>query len=385
MKLKNYFIFSLIFSLIFIAQFCIHAQDLTFTFANAQNTNDGSDNFYEVDVMAASTAGFELGSSQVYINFNTGAFGTNVHANGALTITRPEGSVLAKKVLGSFDFYESFTQNDNTDSRFSFSWQQAGFSSACLGGNNITNSAGIVFHVKVKYTPGGFGQHAGFCFEGSGIFGDQTFTACGPSDSCTSKNCTAAPNAQITNDNFSCSGAALPIELLFFKAETTDNRRVQLSWQTATEQNNDFYSIEKSRDGFIFETIDEIPSLGNTNHTQDYQTWDENPFLGINYYRLKQTDFNGTFSYSDIRSVHIEGFHPTVLIYPNPTKELLHIQISEPQKFTSFQLMDYTGRVLLNEAVLDIAPLDISHLPQGTYLLKIFMNNDVLLKRILIQ
>ncbi len=84
----------------------------------------------------------------------------------------------------------------------------------------------------------------------------------------------------------------LPIELLFFKA-SCENNSTKLSWATASETNNDYFSVEKSQDGFTFENINNIPGAGNSNNTLFYSATDEKPFSGTTYYRLKQTDFNG--------------------------------------------------------------------------------------------
>jgi len=100
--------YSVLFSLFLITLInnSIFSQDVSFAFANAQNTNDGSNDFYEVDVMISSTSGFKLGSGLLYFNYNTAAFGTNVNANGGLTVTQPTGSVLAELVFGMFPFYQ---------------------------------------------------------------------------------------------------------------------------------------------------------------------------------------------------------------------------------------------------------------------------------------
>ena len=94
----------------------IYGQDITYTFANAQNTNDGSNDFYEVDVLIKSSADFKLGSGQLYFNYNIAAFGPNVSANGKLEYTQPTGYILGE-VYG-FPAYKGFIQNDNTSSRY---------------------------------------------------------------------------------------------------------------------------------------------------------------------------------------------------------------------------------------------------------------------------
>ncbi len=109
----------------------------------------------------------------------------------------------------------------------------------------------------------------------------------------------------------------LPIVLNFFKARQID-QDIAITWQSATELNNDYYTIERSRDGKEYETIAQIPGKGTTNEPQDYHHLDKRPFLGISYYRLKQTDYDGT---SEIFGPVVVRFIPSqdqMVIAPNP-------------------------------------------------------------------
>ncbi len=197
----------------------IFAQDITFTFANAQNTNDGSDDYYEVDVMIESTSDFKLGVGLLYFNYNTSAFGSNVQAGGNLEITRPDGYILAEDITAfATDIYDSFLPVDNTSSRFSFSWNQA-FSQTLYAGNNVTSTAKALLHIKIKYAD--VAQGPNVTFEGSGVFDDQTYTACGGGFT---SDCTGSPGVQITNDTYDRTGA--DISITWDGSEGTD-------WNTA--------------------------------------------------------------------------------------------------------------------------------------------------------
>jgi len=83
----------------------------------------------------------------------------------------------------------------------------------------------------------------------------------------------------------------LPIELIQFKA-TKVGAYVQLDWSTATEINNDYFTVERSVDGENFEVILTEKGAGNSSTQKDYRRYDEQPRVGYNYYRLSQTDFN---------------------------------------------------------------------------------------------
>lgn len=109
----------------------------------------------------------------------------------------------------------------------------------------------------------------------------------------------------------------LPIELMDFTAEKTDGKRVSIRWSTASERNNDYFTIERSKDGQRFEKIGEVKGAGNSTGLLNYTITDESPLQGTSYYRLKQTDFDGSFSYSRLAAVEFDN-HTQYQVYPNP-------------------------------------------------------------------
>src|SRR5690606_16141183 len=108
------------------------------------------------------------------------------------------------------------------------------------------------------------------------------------------------PNvSQLTNDRRFTIGVVnvpLPVQLLDFNARAEDSE-VHLTWTTLTEINNDYFTIERSADGKDWEELVAVPGSGNTNTVRRYSWDDRKPLLGRSYYRLKQTDFDGTFTY----------------------------------------------------------------------------------------
>ena len=104
-----------------------------------------------------------------------------------------------------------------------------------------------------------------------------------------------------TTANMLCS--ALPIELLYFSGEQKYCNQNILTWTTATETNNDHFEVERSLDAVSFKTIKEIPGAINSLETKKYVYVDSNPEPGINYYRLKQVDLDGTYKYANIIDV----------------------------------------------------------------------------------
>jgi len=95
----------------------------------------------------------------------------------------------------------------------------------------------------------------------------------------------------------------LPIELLSFDATLIEDQ-VHLDWITLTEINNDFFTVERSKEGLIFEEVAIVPGAGNSNVQRIYSSIDHEPYQGISYYRLKQTDYNGDFSFSNIAIIN---------------------------------------------------------------------------------
>ena len=196
--------------LIVILVFCstsLLAQNITLSFENSQITNDGFNDFYEVDVLIASDTDYIQGSGQFFLDYNTLAFGENVQAAGAITYERPLTSILGSQTV-SVDNYNSFVVNDNIVSRVSFLWQQF-WSSGAIGANNVTGTATVLVHVRIQFIDSS--QDPMVCFDGDSnpAFNDQFFTACGPA-TFAGADCFANPGIQILDYVPNCDGATLP-------------------------------------------------------------------------------------------------------------------------------------------------------------------------------
>ena len=110
----------------------------------------------------------------------------------------------------------------------------------------------------------------------------------------------------------------LPINLLSFTAEVC-KQNVCLSWITNTEANNDYFTIEKTKDNRIYELVDTLKGAGNSTTIRKYTLADTEPYPGISYYRLKQTDFNGAFKYFSLKEVNrISDTDFSLNAFPNP-------------------------------------------------------------------
>ncbi|HEU5291961.1 MAG TPA: T9SS type A sorting domain-containing protein [Cyclobacteriaceae bacterium] len=165
--------------------------------------------------------------------------------------------------------------------------------------------------------------------------------------------------------------AALPIELYDFAATATRDGRVKLQWTTATEINNDFFSVERAAAPEIeFATIFEIPGAGTTKVKTSYEEIDEKPYPGINYYRLKQTDFDGTFSYSKIVSAEVKK---VTTVYPNPVVDNWTVAFGDAgNQSRTIEVLDLTGKKLADyKTQLTIVELKREGVPMGAHIVKI--------------
>lgn len=123
----------------------------------------------------------------------------------------------------------------------------------------------------------------------------------------------------IINVNFGIAYGPLPIRLIDFKA-TKKGAGIAIDWVTATETNNQYFEIEKSSDGLNWQLLATVKGQGTSSYTHTYQQIDNNPFANKNYYRLKQVDQDGKFTYSNISVVDMQsGIYNNILsVSPNP-------------------------------------------------------------------
>ncbi|MEO0044752.1 MAG: hypothetical protein RL329_4201, partial [Bacteroidota bacterium] len=167
-------------------------------------------------------------------------------------------------------------------------------------------------------------------------------------------------------------GSVLPIELTAFDAQNTEGSKNNLTWATASELNNKHFDIERSTDGTTFHSIGQVK--GN-NKPSSYQFVDNQPFA-TTYYRLRQIDFDGTETLSKVVSVELKGKGKGLAVYPNPVSSLLNVVYTEG---ASFQILNLLGQQVLTGKT--AAQVDVSALPQGTYILKVGAEQAKFLKQ----
>lgn len=183
----------------------------------------------------------------------------------------------------------------------------------------------------------------------------------------------------------------LPIELLNFNAIYNEND-VDLRWSTASEINNDYYTIERSIDAINFDNILTVDGAGNSSTLLKYFTKDTNPFYGTSYYRLKQTDYDKNYSYSKIISVYINKKSPLEIISINKETENTYNTLIHLGNNPSFNLeiINISGDVVFSSQYnytsdyLIKINFNISDFEKGLYILKIFDRNDIQTKRFIV-
>ncbi|MHA4811081.1 T9SS type A sorting domain-containing protein [Flavitalea flava] len=182
----------------------------------------------------------------------------------------------------------------------------------------------------------------------------------------------------------------LPVGLIDFSAKMAD-KGVDLTWETSTENNNDYFAIEKSKDGLTFDFLQKVPSKGvngNSDLPLTYAALDPNPYAGVSFYRLKQTDLDGKSSYSNVVSVSVDK-KEIVSIYPNPTTGTLYVSgLDRNSKNLSIEWFDAGGRRLLQETVSAQNGMATLHtrFNNGIYFLRIlFADGTIKLQNVIIM
>jgi hypothetical protein len=163
-----------------------------------------------------------------------------------------------------------------------------------------------------------------------------------------------------------------PVVFLKISAVKQD-KKVLVKWQTSSEINSSHFVAQRCADGSNFLTdIGTVSAAGNSIITSYYSLVDPVPIIGTNYYRVKQVDKDGKYSYSEVVAV---GFSSSITVscYPNPSSAFVKLSISNISNGWIYQLFDNSGRILKTASINNIiTTIDISQLPSASYTLKVF-------------
>jgi hypothetical protein len=184
--------------------------------------------------------------------------------------------------------------------------------------------------------------------------------------------------------SYCAEAGPMPIQLTSFTAHKKGTA-VSLDWSTAQELNNSYFQVEQSVDANNWTILAKVNGAGNSQTVKNYNTLDANPASGINYYRLKQVDFDGNSKYSKTISIKADGPKTTISILTNPFHNTLSVNFnSAASQIVSARLMDITGKQVASEnwsVTTGNVKKDFSvvTLTQGIYILTIRNNSGEIL------
>lgn len=179
----------------------------------------------------------------------------------------------------------------------------------------------------------------------------------------------------------------LPIELVDFTAEPEGNK-VRLGWTTASEMNNDHFTVERSADMEEWSMVSRVPSAGTSLQNLNYTIYDEAPLPNVSYYRLVQTDFDGTIEYSSAVPVHFNNEEPDIQVIPNPAQDRVMILFNKaPETKPDVRMLDLSGKPVNTPIQIfgSSMNIEVSDLPNGTYLVEVIFDGDRIVERLMVQ
>jgi hypothetical protein len=183
----------------------------------------------------------------------------------------------------------------------------------------------------------------------------------------------ASPGGNLIEDNVSM----LPIELLNFNA-VYNGKIVNIDWSTASEINNDFFTVERTKDGADFTTVAVVKGAGTSNSLLNYNTVDDNPLSGVSYYRLKQTDYDGKYKYSKMVAVNVQSNSTLQIVALNPAgkgqaeNSVQYFVSSSSGKPFNIEITDMIGKIVFSTTSTENnGTIDFSGFAHGIYLFRV--------------
>ena len=189
------------------------------------------------------------------------------------------------------------------------------------------------------------------------------------------------------------TGGVLPIKLLEFSA-SNNNGRVDLKWITTSEVNNNYFTVERSKDALTWDEVIRTNGAGNSNVNIEYFEVDYEPLQGVSYYRLKQTDFDGNFEYFNIVPVNVELLNKGEMsLFPNPLirGDELKINLGNIKEEVLIVVRDVIGQEFFSKAAIHsennqliALPID-ADIPAGLYVVTASSKNQIYSQKLLVK
>ena len=309
-----------------------------------------------------------------------GNFTTDPSGNGGAIYANGSINGESKPTIANCIFWGNTTQNSNGseiirsvdgEPVLSYCLVDVSNCSELQSGSNITCGAGMVYNQNPLFT--------------NLTAGDLTLSSANSPatdqglNSVNSEPFDLIGNNRIINTTIDIGAyenqTVLPIELIAFRANLLRDK-VRLSWMTANETNNEYFTVQHSMDGFNYQDMEDINGAGNSTSLLSYSTFHKTPKRGINYYRLMQTDFDETSSFSNIEAIEIDN--GKINTYPNPVLDEINISLADfKQKKIVFSIFNIFGKEILHKKVkidheFHIVNLnEVGSFSPGTYFIKI--------------
>jgi hypothetical protein len=182
-------------------------------------------------------------------------------------------------------------------------------------------------------------------------------------------------------------GSTLPVTWLYVKGEIKEDRSL-ISWATAMEEETEKFQVEYGTDGQHFAAIGEVKAAGNSGSTKQYDLTHAKPVKGMNYYRIKQLDKNGKFTYSKTIQLLYRPDQQEVMIAPNPVSDNLYIIAGAGNELQKAEVYDMSGKLLLTRQLgssQQAYSIDITTLNKGVYIVKLYDKHAFTSHRIIKQ
>jgi len=186
-----------------------------------------------------------------------------------------------------------------------------------------------------------------------------------------------SPGTPNYNNDGCTPSAILPIDLLYFRGKKATSGNL-LEWSTTTEINNDYFTLEKSLDANNFAPIEIAYGAGNSKSEINYSFLDDTPSPGINYYRLKQTDFDGNFSYHQTITLN-DLLDKTNMFISN---NALQINLTQELSHGTIEIIDVLGRTIYSDDILKVKAINLDRFIHGIYLVKIATPSNTIIEKI---
>ena len=194
----------------------------------------------------------------------------------------------------------------------------------------------------------------------------------------------------ISNNNFTISPNPVPVKWINFFGEKLKNNTVKLTWNV-NEIDNHFYVVERSLDGQKFSTIGEVAASKDPGNNHTYNFIDAQPFASTNFYRIKQVDKNGGYSYSSIVTISFDESIGSWVVYPNPTSDVVNLFSNANYKNLQVSVYDAIGKLVHTQTKQnvnrgEVIKVSLLSFAKGVYSVKVqATNTESVTKKIIVQ